>query len=96
MAQVEEFLNKKLIPAFNEGSDQIKVVLLKGIRGDAQDKLAMIMHFESDDIRNALWSSEGQFTQKGKEYFSKFQSLFEERDKLFTEKKESYTDWEIK
>lgn len=96
MAQVEEFFNKKFIPAFNEGSDQIKAVLLKGVRGEAQDQLAVIMHIGSDDIRNSLWSSEGQFTPKGQEYFNKFQSLFEERDKLFTTKKDSYTDWVIK
>jgi hypothetical protein len=96
MEQVEEFFNKKFIPAFNEGSDQIKVVLLKGVRGDAQDQLAVIMHMGSDDIRNSLWSSDGTLSPKGEEYFKRFEKLFEEGDKLYITKKDSYTDWEIK
>ncbi len=51
MAQVEEFFNRKFIPAFNEGSEHVKAVLLKGVRGEAHDQLAIIMHIGSDDIR---------------------------------------------
>lgn len=94
-AQVEEFLLKTYFPAFNELAEDFKMIPLKGLRGDNADELAYIMYLESDDARNSYWSSEGVFTPKGQELFQKFESVRAEREKLFTSKKDPYTDWRV-
>ena len=91
-AQVEEFLLKTYVPAFNELAEDFKMIPLKGLRGDNADELAYIMYLESDDVRSSYWSSEGVLTPKGQELFQKFESVMAEREKLFTYKKDPYTD----
>ena len=71
------------------------MIPLKGLRGDNADELAYIMYLESDDVRNSYWSSEGVLTPKGQELFQKFESVMAEREKLFTYKKDPYTDWRV-
>jgi len=95
-AQVEEFLLNKYIPAFNNLTEDIKAIPLKGLRGDNKDKIGFIMYFSSDEIRNSFWESEGNMTQKGQEVFQKLQPIITEQEKLFTYKKDPYTDWMVK
>lgn len=95
MAQVEEFLNNKYVPTFNEAGIDIKVIPLKGLRGDAKDKYGMIMFLNSDEVRNGIWSAPGTLTPKGEEMFKKVQALNDERDKLFIYKTDPYTDWQV-
>jgi hypothetical protein len=95
MAQAEDFLLNKYVPAFNLLSDDIKAIPLKGLRGENKDKLAVIMYLTSDDVRNTLWEAEGKYTQKGQEIFKKLEPILQEEDKLFIIKKDQYTDWRV-
>lgn len=95
MAQAEDFLLNKYVPAFNLLSTDIKVIPLKGLRGEGKDKMAVIMYLASDDVRNTLWEAEGKFTQKGQEIFKKLEPILQEEDKLFIIKKDQYTDWRV-
>jgi hypothetical protein len=94
-AQVEEFLLNTYFPAFNKLAEDFKMIPLKGLRGDNEDELAFIMYLESDDVRNSYWSSEGVLKPKGQELFQKLESVTAERNKLFTIKKDPYTDWRV-
>lgn len=95
MAQAEDFMLNKYVPEFNLLSEDIKVIPLKGVRGENKDKLAVIMYLASDDMRNTLWKSEGKYTQKGEELFKKLEPILQEEEKLFTIKKDQYTDWRV-
>ena len=95
MAQVEDFILNRYVPEFNFRSGEIKVIPLKGIRGENKDKLAVLMYVTSDDVRNTIWEAEGKFTQKGQELSKKLEPILQEEEKLFTLKKDKYTDWEV-
>lgn len=95
MAQVEEFMAKKFVPAFNDSIDGIQAVMLRGLRGEQKDEPGFIMYLGSDAVRNSIWGAEGVLTPKGQQLFGKIQPLIDERDQLFTFKKDHYTDWEI-
>lgn len=95
MEQAEDFMLNKYVPAFNLMSPDIKVIPLKGLRGEYKDKLAVIMYLASDDVRNTLWEAEGKYTQKGQEIFKKLEPILQEEDKLFIIKKDQYTDWRV-
>jgi hypothetical protein len=95
MAQAEDFILNKYVPEFNLLSGDIKVIPIKGLRGENKDKLAVIMYVTSDDVRNTIWEAEGKFTQKGQELSKKLEPIQQEQDKLFTIKKDQYTDWRV-
>lgn len=95
MEQAEDFMLNKYVPEFNLLSGDIKVIPLKGLRGENKDKLAVIMYLASDDVRNTLWKAEGSYTQKGQGLFNKLEPILKEEEKLFTIKKDQYTDWRV-
>jgi hypothetical protein len=95
LAQAEDFMLNKYVPAFNLLSADIKVIPLKGLRGENKDKLAVIMYLASDDVRNTLWEAEGKYTQKGQELFKKLEPILQEEEKLFSIKTDQYTDWRV-
>lgn len=93
--QVTDFMLKKYSPAFNGFSEDVKVIPIKGLRGDSKDKFGFIFYLSSDEVRNSLWSAEGTLTPKGQAMFQELQPTFAEQDKLFTYKKDPYTDWRV-
>jgi len=95
MDQVRDFMDHKMAPGINEANVDFKMIPLKGLRGDSKDSYGYIMFFNSDQVRNALMAGEGKLTPKGEEMIKKVQPLLDERDKLFTYKKDRYTDWEV-
>ena len=94
-AQVEDFLINTYFPSFNELAKDFKIIPLKGLRGEYKDKIGYIMYFSSVEVRNSYWESEGNMTEKGQEVFQKLQPIIEEQEKLFTFKKDPYTDWRV-
>lgn len=93
--QVEDFLLKRYFPSFNELEQDFKIIPLIGLRGDYKDKIGYIMYFVSEEVRNSYWESEGNLTEKGQALFQKLQPIITEQEKLFTFKKDPYTDWRV-
>lgn len=94
-AQAEEFILNKYIPAFNELTDEIKAVPIRGLRGQNKGVLGIIFYFKSDEIRNQYWSAEGVYTDKGLQVFQQLQDLQVEGEKLYTLQGDVYTDWQV-
>jgi len=94
-AQVEDFLFNKFVPAFNKLTAEIRVIPLRGLRGENKDKLGMIMFLASDEVRNSFWSDEGILTPKGEEVFNRLEPILKEQDKLFLNNHDPYTDWRV-
>jgi len=95
MEQAVDFMNNKYSTALNKAGLEVKVIPLKGLRGDAKDTYGYIYFFNSDEVRNSLWSAEGVLTPKGDEMMKKIQTYVDEQAKLFTFTKDPYTDWEV-
>jgi hypothetical protein len=94
-AQVTDFMLRKYSPAFNSMSEDVKVIPIIGLRGDSKDKFGFIFYLTSDEVRNSIWAAEGTLTPKGQAMFKELQPIIDEQDKLFTYKKDPYTDWRI-
>ena len=93
--QAEDFIFRRFVPAFNNLTGEIQVMPLRGLRGENKDKLGFIMFLSSDDVRNSLWSDEGELTPKGQEVFNKLEPVLKEQDKLFLNNNDPYTDWRV-
>ncbi len=94
-AQAEEFILNQYIPAYNNLTDEIKAVPVRGLRGQNKDVLGIIFYFKTDEIRNQYWSAEGVYTDKGLQVFQQLQDLQTEGEKLYTLKGDIYTNWQV-
>lgn len=95
-AQAEDFLLNKYIPALNASSEDSKSILVKSLRGENQNKLGILMHFASEDVRNTYFGKDGSLTPKCQEMFKKLEPIQAEMAKLFTSKGDPYDDWLVK
>jgi hypothetical protein len=93
--QVEHFFFNTYIPAFQKEFKKIKVVPMKGIRGEHANKLGMIMVLKSENDRAIYWNEDGSFNQSAQALLENLQPVFEEMSKLGTSV-DLYTDWLVK
>ncbi len=87
--QVEDFYVDKFIPAFNREAKGIKTMLMKGVKGGDSGELALIMHMESTEVLNNL------FTEDSDVQFADLSGLQKELNQLMTQTDEIITDWEV-
>ena len=95
MEQLEDFLVNRYAPAFNDVFSDMKVLPVKGIRGENEKMLGVIFIIESDKVRDKYWASEGVGTELGEKSFARLQPVIEEFNSLATSAGDRYTDWII-
>lgn len=92
MEQFQEFYINKAIPAFEKAREGWKVHLVKGIRGDNEGRLGLIIVIESEEARDKYYNEDNSLSKLGEESSKKFAPVREEMEKLVTFKV-TFTDW---
>lgn len=91
MEQVENFYTRVLIPAYEQAFPGAKGFLLKGDKGEHQNKLGLIWWLGTRQDRDKYFTSDG-LTEAGTATLEKVKKVDDERGKL-AEETNSYTDW---
>lgn len=91
MEQLENFYVNTLIPAYEKAFEGTKGYLIKGRRGENENKLGIMWWFNTEQDRDKYFTVNG-LTELGNAAMAKVQQLDKERDKLATEA-DSFTDW---
>jgi len=93
--QVEDFFINKYIPEFQKQFSKIKMIPIKGIRGEDGGKVGAIMILKSESDRAIYWNEDGSFNEKGKELRANLKPVVDELNKMMTSV-DAYTDWLVK
>jgi hypothetical protein len=92
--QAMDFFMKKYIPAAETNFPGMKVYLVKGIRGENENKIGQIAIFESEAVRDKYYKMDGSLTDAGNEAMKKIQPVLDEFVPMGTFSS-VYTDWVI-
>jgi DNA integrity scanning protein DisA with diadenylate cyclase activity len=92
--QAMDFFMKKYIPAAEESFPGMKVYLVKGIRGENENRIGQIAVFESEAVRDKYYKKDGSYTDAGNEALKKIQPVLDEFTPMGTFTT-VYTDWVI-
>ena len=68
--------------------------VMKGVRGEHENKIALVLYFESEEIRDKYWPEEGKESDETKAAMKKVKPLLDELLKLGTWADE-YSGWVI-
>ena len=93
MEQYVDFLIKKWIPEYEKAFGS-KVHFVKGIRGEHDNRYAMVIFYDSEATRNKYFNDDGTGTEAGKSATKKMESLNKELEKIGTSESK-YTDWVV-
>ncbi len=92
--QVEDFINTKWLPASN-AAYTCEGHMLKYVRGEAKNKLGMLVIYKDEATRNKYYSSDGKLNAGGKAAELKMKAVNDEFAKLGT-LSGGYTDWIVR
>ena len=97
MNQWLDFALNKYLPVWETHYEGIKSLVVKGDRGDEQNKICWINCFESEELRAKYFKDEGIFVlnEHGEELLEKVMPTWDELSKLGTSQVEISTDWVI-
>ncbi len=91
MEQLTDFYINKYIPAFENAFKGAKGFIIKGRRGDNENKFAILWYFPTEADRDKFFTTDGM-TDLGKAAAAKAAAIDKERDKLATVTT-VFTDW---
>jgi hypothetical protein len=94
MEQAMDFFMKKYIPAAEANFPGMKIYLVKGIRGENDQKFGQIAVFESEAVRDKYYKEDGSYSEAGNEAMKKVQPVVDEFATIGTFSSK-YTDWII-
>jgi hypothetical protein len=87
-----DFYKTKLIPEWEKNDPNMKVYLIKGIRGENKDSFGVIVIFKSSKDRDKYYNADGSDSEFGKSTNAKLKPVMDELTKLGTDTTK-YTDW---
>jgi hypothetical protein len=90
--QAIDFYNNKYKPAAEASFPGMKAYILKGIRGENENKIGQIEIFESEAVRDKYYKKDGSLTEAGNESLEKMQPVMDEFAPMGTFTT-VYTDW---
>lgn len=93
MDEYLDFLINKIIPE-EEKIFGIKEYVVKGIRGECNNCIGIIVVFPSEEDRDKFFLPEGGFNELGKASYTKLRPINDEWKKLGTYTSK-YTDWMV-
>ncbi len=94
MDQYVDYALKNYDPAIEKSFPGTKAYSMKGDRGKDANKLGAIWIFESVEIRDKYFDTEGNMTELGSSSMQKLTPVLEELNNLGGNERE-YTDWVI-
>lgn len=92
--QAIDFYNNKYKPAVEASFPGMKAYIVKGIRGENENKIGQIEVFESEAVRDKYYKKDGSLTDEGNEAMKKIQPVMDEFVPMGTFTT-VYTDWVI-
>jgi hypothetical protein len=92
MNQFLDFYSSKVIPQIETNFPGWKAYLVKGIRGENENKFGVIFVVDSEGDRNRLFNEDGSNNELGKTIMQKIQPIMDESNQLGAWTSE-YTDW---
>ena len=94
MEQFQEFFISKVIPEFEKHYPGWKIYLVKGIRGENENRIGTIAVIKSEEHRDKYYNEDGSLTKLGTATREKMNPVWEELEKLGTYTR-IITDWLI-
>jgi len=94
MNQFNDFYINKYLPEMEKNMPEIKGYIIKGVRGENENKFGMIFSFKSVEVRDKYFPMPDKMSDLANAGFQKLQPLYDELDKLGTYST-VYTDWVI-
>ena len=94
MNQYLDFFINKFIPEMEKQFEGLKVIIMKGDRGEHINKIGWVNYFESEKDRDRYWPEIENSSEEGKAAMEKLQPMFDELEKLGTWSRE-YSGWVI-
>ncbi len=92
--QAIDFYNNKYKPAVEASFPGMKAYIVKGIRGENENRIGQIEVFESEAVRDKYYKKDGSLTDAGNEALKKIQPVMDEFVPMGTFTT-VYTDWVI-
>jgi uncharacterized protein (TIGR02246 family) len=93
--QFAQHYRESVIPEFEKTYPDVKLYLIRGIRGENKNGIGLIYFFESDDIRNKYFNPDETPTEAGKVLNAKMQPTYDALAKLRASATTKYTDWVV-
>ena len=92
MEKYIEFVKSKVIPEWEKNMPNVKVYLVKGIRGENSNSFGEIIVFKTAQDRDRYYNADGSQNELGNSINTKLKPVLDELAKLgsYTTK---YTDW---
>lgn len=95
MEQFTQHYKESVIPEFEKTYPDVKLYLIKGIRGEKKNSIGLIYFFESDEVRNKYFNPDETPTETGKVLNAKLKPTYDALTKLRVSATTKYTDWEV-
>ena len=84
MDQYLDFIVNKFIPEAEKQFEGVKVIVMKGDRGDHENKIVLVNYFESEKDRDRYFPEEGKRSDECEAAREKVQPLLDELQKMGT------------
>lgn len=95
MEKFLDFYTNKFIPEYEKNFPGIKLYVIKGIRGENENKFGLVYVLKSTEVRDKYWPQKDVSSDVTQAGMKKLEPLVEERKKLATWTEASQTDWII-
>ncbi len=97
MQDYTNFINSKAVPAYESAFPEIKMYLIRSLRGQDSSSLGVIYMFKTEADRNKYFGYSGQLTELGKAAVAKLSDIGKEFEKYDAASNEpdKYNDWLI-
>ena len=90
-----DFYTNKFLPEYEKSFPGIKLYVIKGIRGENENKFGLLYVLKSTEVRDKYWPQKDINSEVYQERMKKLEPLVVERKKLATWTEASQTDWII-
>lgn len=94
MEQYIDFYNEKVIPAWENSQEGMKLFMMKGIRGEHMNEFGVIVQFTDEAARDKSYNADGSLSEFGEKVQEKMAPVLGEAEKIGTSSSK-YTDWLI-
>ena len=89
-----DFYKTKVIPEIEKNTPNMKMYMVKGIRGENKESFGMMVVFKTSQERDKYYNVDGSDSEMGKSVNAKVKPVMDELLKLGT-LTSKYTDWVI-
>ena len=95
MDQFSQHYRETVIPEFEKTYPDVKLYVIRGVRGEQKNSIGLIYFFESDEVRNKYFNPDATPTETGKVLQAKMKPTYDALAKVRTSATTKYTDWVV-